>query len=73
MARNSMMVVDQAVGDSKGANLDVGKEVDLPQVGSATTGPQGVAPHHQIPLLQWHCGTKKATTCANYLDYCDYS
>jgi len=40
-------MVDRAVGDSVGANLDVGEEVDLPHL---STGPQGVAPHHQIPL-----------------------
>ena len=37
--------VDQAVGDSEGANLDVGEEVDLSQLASSSslaTGPQGV-------------------------------
>jgi hypothetical protein len=45
-------MVDRAVGDSVGANLDVGdvgEEVDLPHL---ATGPQGVAPHHQIPLRE---------------------
>ena len=40
--------MDQAFGDSEGANLDVGEQVDLPQL---VTGPPGVAPHHQILLL----------------------
>jgi hypothetical protein len=40
-------MVDRAVGDSVGANLDVGESVDLAHL---ATGPQGVAPHHQIPL-----------------------
>jgi len=40
-------MVDRVVGDSVGANLDVGEDVDLPHL---PTGPQGVAPHHQIPL-----------------------
>ena len=42
-------MVDQAVGDSEGANLDVGAQVDLPHL---LTGPQGMAPHNQIPLLE---------------------
>ena len=39
----------QAAGDSEGANLDVGEEVDLPQL---ATGLTGVAQHHQIPLRE---------------------